>query len=82
MYPVWPMWMGSSIPVAVWLYPSLIVITLLDFLPAFFFHLVVVTLTLILRNLHRQQLLTESLELRLDREIEKRESERRDRRRR
>ena len=34
MYPVWPVWMGSSIPVAVWLYPRLSVITLQDLLPA------------------------------------------------
>ena len=82
MYPVWPVWMGSNIPVAGWLYPRLSVIKLQDLLPAFFCHLVVVTLTLILRDLHRQQLVTESLELRLDQEIERRESERRDRRRR
>ena len=72
---VWPVWMGSSIQVSVWLYPKLSVITLQDLLPAFFCHLVV-------GALQRQQLVTESLELHLDQEIERRESERRDRRRR
>ena len=79
---VWPVWMGSSIPVSVWLYPRLSVISLHDLLPAFFCHLVVIYLTLILRDLQRQQLVKENLELCLDQEIKIRESERRDRRRR
>ena len=65
-----------------WLYPRWSGITTQDWLQAFVCHLVVVTLTLILWTLHRQQLVTESLEDRLDREIERRESKRRDQRRR
>ena len=56
---------------AVWLYPRLSAISLHDLLPAFFCHLVVIYLTLILRDLHRQQLVKESLELRLDQEIQR-----------
>ena len=81
MYRVWPVWIGSTIPAAVWLHPRLNTVTVQDLLTVFFFHWVVITLTLILRDLHRLQQGTESLEQRWAQEIKKRESKRRDRRR-
>ena len=81
MYRVWPVWIGSTIPAAVWLHPRLSAITIHDLLTVFFFHWVVITLTLMLRDLHRLQQGTESLEQCWAQEIERRENERRDRRR-
>ena len=62
MYRVWPLWIGSTIPAAVWLHPRLKVITIQDLITVFFFHWVVIILTLILRNLHRLHKKADSLE--------------------
>ena len=67
---------------AVWLYPRWNQINYQDWGQAFFCHLIVVTLTLIVRALCKQQLVTENLEDGVDREIERKKTKRRDQRRR
>ena len=66
----------------VWLYPKWNQISYQEWGQAFLWHSLVVALTLIVRALCKQQLVTENLEDCLDKEIERRETERRDRRRR
>ena len=61
MYQVWPVWIASTVPAAVWLHPRLRALTLQVLLTVFFFHWVVITLTLILRNVSRLQQEEESL---------------------
>ena len=73
MYQVWPVWVASTVPAAVWLQPRLRVLTLQDMLTLFCYHWVVICLTLILRNLSRLQQEAESLGQRLAQEVEKRE---------
>ena len=73
MYQVWPVWLASTVPAAVWLQPRLKILTLQDLLALFCYHWVVICLTLILRNLSRLQQEAESLGQRLDKEVKKRE---------
>ena len=61
MYQVWPVWLASTVPAAVWLQPRLRILTLQDLLTLFCYHWVVICLTLILRNLSRLQQEAESL---------------------
>ena len=85
MYQVRPVWIASTVPAAVWLHPRLRAVILQDLLTVFFFHWVVITLTLILRNLSRLQQEAESLGQRWAQKVKKRErkkqSRKRDRRR-
>ena len=85
MYQVWPVWLASTVPAAVWLQPRLRILTLQDLLTLFCYHWVVICLTLILRNLSRLQQEAESLGQRWDKEVknreEKEQSRKRDRRR-
>ena len=85
MYQVWPVWVASTVPAAVWLQPRLRILTLQDLLTLFCYHWVVICLTLILRNLSRLQQEAESLGQRWDKEVknreEKEQSRKRDRRR-
>ena len=67
---------------AVWLYPRWNQISYQDWSQAFLWQSLVVALILIVRALCKQQLVIENLEDRLDKEFERRETERRDRRRR
>ena len=55
MYPVWPVWVASTVPAAVWLQPRLPGLTLQDVLTLFFYQWVVICLTLILRDLSTLQ---------------------------
>ena len=73
MYQVWPVWVASTVPAVVWLHPRLRVLTLQDLLTVFCFHWVVITLTLILRDLSRLQQEAESLGQRWAQEVKKRE---------
>ena len=85
MYPVWPVWVASTVPAAAWLQPRLPVLTLQDVLTLFFYHWVVICLTLILRDLSTLQQEAKGLGQRLAQEVEKREenkkSRKKDRRR-
>ena len=85
MYQVWPVWLASTVPAAVWLQPRLRILTLQDLLTLFCYHWVVICLTLILRDLSRLQQEAESLGQRWDKEVknreEKEQSRKRDRRR-
>ena len=85
MYQVWPVWLASTVPAAVWLQPRLRILTLQDLLTLFCYHWVVICLTLILRDLSRLQQEAESLGQRWDKEVknreEKEQSRNRDRRR-
>ena len=73
MYPVWPPWVASTVPAAVWLQPRLPVLTLQDVLTLFFHHWVVICLTLILRDLSTLRQEGKDLGQRLTQEAEKRE---------
>ena len=81
MYQVWPVWIASTIPAAVWLHPRVKILTLQDLLTLFCYHWVVICLTLILRNLSRLQQEAESLGQRLDKEVKKREEKEQSRKR-
>ena len=81
MYQVWPMWLASTVPAAVWLQPRLRVLTLQDLLTLFCYHWVVICLTLILRDLSRLQQEAKSLGQRWAQEVEKREESKRSRKR-
>ena len=81
MYQVWPVWLASTVPAAVWLQPRLPVLTLQDVLTLFFYHWVVICLTLILRDLSRLQQEAKSLGQRWAQEVEKREESKRSRKR-
>ena len=81
MYQVWPVWVASTVPAAVWLQPRLRVLTLQDLLTLFCYHWVVICLTLILRDLSRLQQEAESLGQLWAQEVEKREESKRSRKR-
>ena len=81
MYQVWSVWIASTVPAAVWLHPRLRALTPQVFLTVFFFHWVVITLTLILRNVSRLQQEEESLGQRWAQEVEKRERKKQGRKR-
>ena len=81
MYPVWPVWVASTVPAAVWLQPRLPVLTLQDVLTLFFYQWVVICLTLILRDLSTLQQEAKGLGQRLAQEVEKREENKRSRKR-
>ena len=81
MYPVWPVWVASTVPAAVWLQPRLPVLTLQDVLTLFFYHWVVICLTLILRDLSTLRQEAKGLGQRLAQEVEKREENKRSRKR-
>ena len=81
MYPVWPIWLASTVPAAAWLQPRLPVLTLQDVLTLFFYQWVVICLTLILRDLTTLQQEAKSLGQRLAQEVERREENKRSRRR-
>ena len=70
---VWPVWIASTIPAAVWLHPKVPTLTLQDLLTVLFYHWVVICITLILRNLGRLQEEAESVGSRLNEEVKKRE---------
>ena len=77
MYPVWPVWVASTVPAAVWLQPRLPVLTLQDVLTLFFYQWVEISLTLILRDLSTLQQEAKGLGQRLAQEVEKREENKR-----
>ena len=81
MYPVWPVWLASTVPAAVWLQPRLPVLTLQDVMTLFFYQWVVICLTLILRDLSTLQQEAKGLGQRLAQEVEKREENKRSRKR-
>ena len=81
MYPVWPVWVASTVPAAVWLQPRLPVLTLQDVLTLFFYQWVVICLTLILRDLSTLQQEAKGLGQRLSKEVEKKEENKRSRKR-
>ena len=81
MYQVRPVWIASTVPAAVWLHPRLRALILQDLLTVFFFHWVVITLTLILRNLSGLQQEAESLGQCWAQEVEKRERKKQGRKR-
>ena len=81
MYPVWPVWLASTVPGAIWLQPRLPVLTLQDVLTLFFYQWVVICLTLILRDLSTLQQEAKGLGRHLAQEVEKREENKRSRKR-
>ena len=81
MYPVWPVWLVSTVPGAIWLQPRLPVLTLQDVLTLFFYQWVVICLTLILRDLSTLRQEAKGLGQRLAQEVEKREENKRSRKR-
>ena len=81
MYPVWPVWLASTVPAAVWLQPRLPVLTLQDVLTLFFYQWVVICLTLILRDLSTLPQEAKGLGQPLAQEVEKREKNKRSRKR-
>ena len=81
MYPVWPIWLASTIPAAAWLQPKLLVLKLQDVLTLFCYHWVVICLTLILRYLTALKQEARSLGLRLSQEVERKEENKRSKKR-
>ena len=81
MYPVWQVWLASTVPAAVWLQPRLPVLTLQDVLTLFFYQWVVICLNLILRDLSTLQQEAKGLGQRLSKEVEKKEENKRSRKR-
>ena len=81
MYPVWPVWLASTVPGAIWLQPRLPVLTLQDVLTLFFYQWVVICLTLILRDLSTLQQEAKGQGQRLAQEVEKREENKRNKKR-
>ena len=77
MYPVWPVWVASTVPAAVWLQSRLPGLTLQDVLTLFFYQWVVICLTLILRDLSTLRQEAKGLGQRLAQEVEKREENKR-----
>ena len=78
---VWPVWLASTVPAAVWLQPRLPVLTLQDVLTLFFYQWGVICLSLILRDLTTLRQKAKSLELRLAQELKRREENKRNRKR-
>ena len=76
---VWPVWLASTVPAAVWLQPRLPVLTLQDVLTLFFYQWGVICLSLILRDLTTLRQKAKSLELRLAQELKRREENKRNR---
>ena len=70
---LWPVWIASTIPAAVWLQPKGDTVTLQDLLTILFYHWVIICITLILRNQSRLEEEAESAESRLNEKIKRRE---------
>ena len=70
---IWPIWLASTIPAAIWLEPKLPVLTAQDLITVFLYHWGIICFYLLLRDLTTVQQQVERLELRLVQEEERRE---------
>ena len=70
---VWPIWLASTVPAAIWLKPRLPVLTLQDLITIFLYHWGIICFSLLLRDLTTLQQQVERLEQRLVQEEERRE---------
>ena len=72
--PVWPIWLASTIPVAIWLEPRLSNLTVVDLVVVFLYHWSVIVFSLLLRERTETQIQVEQLEQQLAEEKKKKES--------
>ena len=70
--PVWPIWLASTIPAAIWLEPRLPVLTGQDLITVFLYHWGIIIFSLLLRDLTMAQQQVERLEQRLVQEKDRR----------
>ena len=77
--PVWPIWLASTIPAAIWLEPRLPQLTAQDLIAVFIYHWGICFFSLLLRDLTEAQQQVEQLEQRLVKEKERREEKNRKR---
>ena len=68
---VWPIWLASTIPVAIWLEPRLSHLTAVNLVAVFLYLLGICVLSLLLRDLTEKQRQVQQLEQRLAKEKRK-----------
>ena len=72
--PVWPIWLASTIPAAIWLKPRLPNLTVVDLVVVFLYHWSVIVVSLLLRERTEAQKQVQQLEQQLAEEKKKKES--------
>ena len=72
--PVWPIWLASTIPAAIWLEPRLPHLMVVDLVVVFLYHWSVIVFSLLLRERTEAQIQVQQLEQELAEKKKKNES--------